>query len=162
MAAHSLKFKPNETPVIKDCAMRALLGYNIKRAYMALAPAAQEVLANNALRLQTLTCLSIIDQNPGIAPSALAEYLRVERSNLVATIDELETMGLLKRERSNEDRRRFALYLTQAGSEKLKVAMEDTRRSETSFIAGLSAEDYRLLTSLLSRIESATFGGGNE
>ena len=161
MGNSALKLEPNETNVIADQAMRSLVGYNIKRAYMALAPAAQQVLSRHSMRLQTLTCLSVIAENSGIAPSALAEYLRVERSNLVSTIDELEKLGLVVRERSQEDRRRFALYLTDAGREAYERAHSDTLASEAPFLAQLSEEDCRLLNALLARIEQAAGAGSS-
>ena len=110
---------PHETGAMvdppSDNALRGFLGYNLKRAYLAVHPAAKAAMTEFGLRVPSFSCLSVIVENPGIAPSVLAEYLKMERSNIVVIIDELESRELVNRTRSTVDRRRFALTATVRG-----------------------------------------------
>ena len=47
--------------------------------------------------------------------NAIGEKLLISKSNVVAIVDRLEELGLVKRERSREDRRRIVVHLTEAG-----------------------------------------------
>jgi DNA-binding MarR family transcriptional regulator len=138
-----------------DGALRELVGYNLKRAYLVLSSDAQAVLGELGLRILSFSCLSVITRNPGIAPSALAERLKMERSNLVVVIDELETRELVSRTQSKTDRRRFALNATVRGRRLHDTAVEALHRSEARLLARLSREEQALLVSMMRRIEAA-------
>jgi DNA-binding MarR family transcriptional regulator len=60
-----------------------------------------------------------IASDPGVSQQALAEHLGVMPSRMVALVDELETKGIIERRRSTEDRRNYALQLTQRGNQLL-------------------------------------------
>ncbi|MCQ9367248.1 MarR family transcriptional regulator [Brevibacterium sp. 91QC2O2] len=61
--------------------------------------------------LETLV-LQSIQRNPGIAPSALAQNLRIQRSNTSVAVRRLEELGLVVRARDPQDGRRIGLELT--------------------------------------------------
>jgi DNA-binding MarR family transcriptional regulator len=63
---------------------------------------------------------------PGARPTigAIAERLCVQHHTTVALVDKLEERGLLRRERSTEDRREVLLRLTSDGSTKLRLLSE--------------------------------------
>lgn len=136
-------------------ALRELVGYNIKRAYLVLHSDAQAVLAALELRVLSFSCLSVIARNPGIAPSELAERLKMERSNVVVLIDELETRELVSRTQSKTDRRRFALKVTVGGRRLHAAALEALHNSEARLLGGLTKEEQALLVSMMRRIEAA-------
>lgn len=140
---------------VSDGTLRELVGYNIKCAYMVLHSDAQATLAELGLRVLSFSCLSVIARNPGIAPSALAERLRMERSNLVVVIDELETRELVSRTQSKTDRRRFALNATVRGRRLHDTAVKALHRSEARILGRLTQEEQALLVSMTQRIEAA-------
>lgn len=147
--------QPDEGPEnVEEGALRELVGYNVKRAYMVLHPVAQAALSDLGLRIMSFSCLSVIVRNPGIAPSVLAEQLKMERSNLVVVIDELETRELVSRTQSKTDRRRFALNATVRGRRLHDKATEAIRRNEERLLCGLSADEQAQLVALLQRIEA--------
>jgi DNA-binding MarR family transcriptional regulator len=140
---------------VSDDALREFVGYNIKRAYLVLHTDAQVVLAELGLRVLSFSCLSVIARNPGIAPSALAERLKMERSNVVVVIDELEARELVSRTPSKTDRRRFALNATVRGRRLHDTAVAALRRSEERLLGRLTKEEQALLVSMMERIEAA-------
>nr|WP_255700102.1 MarR family transcriptional regulator [Jiella avicenniae] len=134
--------------------MRGFVGYNIKRAYIRVQGAAQAALAPFELRVLSFTALSIIGTNPGITPSQLAVLLGMERSNVVAVIDDLMSRDLVSRERLETDRRRFALTMTARGGEVQKAAARAIAEFEGRLVSVLSEEEQATLVRLLNRIEA--------
>ncbi len=143
------------TDSVADGSVREMVGYGLKRAYMVLYPAAQAALAELDLRVPSFSCLSVIVRNPGIAPSVLAERLKMERSNIVVIIDELESRELIGRRQSKTDRRRYALTATVRGRRLHDKAVVALHASEAPFLGRLDAEERAQLIALLLRIEAS-------
>ncbi|KAA5606620.1 MarR family transcriptional regulator [Roseospira marina] len=136
-------------------AIRGMVGYNLKRAYIVLHAAARAAAEDFGLRVPTFSCLSVIVRNPGITPSALAEHLKIERPNLVVIVDELETRELIRRTQMKTDRRRYELTVTVRGRRLHDQAAEAIRDAEAQCLQGLGAEDQARLIDLLNKIENA-------
>lgn len=136
-------------------AIRQFMGYRVKRTYMVIQPAVQKAIEPLGLRIPSFSCLSVIVDHPGIAPSVLAEMLKMERSNIVLVLDELETQELISRAQMKTDRRRQALTATMRGKQVQKKAAAAIAEAEARLMSALSAEEQTLLISLLSRIEAA-------
>ena len=151
--------KPNTTNAttapVDEGAVRGLMGYNVKRAYIVLHSAAQQAAAAFDLRIPTFSCLSVIVRNPGITPSALAELLKIERSNLVVMVDELETRELVSRTQMKTDRRRFELKATVRGRRLHDKAAEAIAAAEAACLTALQDDEQQLLLALLNRIEGS-------
>ena len=137
-----------------DVTLRQFVGYNVKRAYMVLQPATQAALADLDLRIPSFSSLAVIVRNPGIAPSVLAEHLKIERSNLVVIIDELETRELISRTQMKTDRRRYALTATMRGRQLHDKAIAALHRAEDRQLGRLTAEERAQLVALLNKIET--------
>ena len=67
----------------------------------------------------------------------IGEKLLVSKSNVVAVIDRLEKLGLVKRERSVEDRRCIFVHLTKDGRERIEAILP-------VHVAAITAEMNRL------------------
>ncbi len=145
---------PAESPVLDDSSLRRFVGYNIRRAWLALRAARMPVLADLGLRTVSFSALTMIVDNPGIIQSRLAAALRMERSNIVVVIDELESRGLIARSRSTQDRRVYVLRATPAGRRLRDAALAGLVAHEERMTAGLSAAERRQLVELLQRIEA--------
>jgi DNA-binding MarR family transcriptional regulator len=61
--------------------------------------------------------LRVVSRGPAPSPSDVAERLRMTSSNVAAALRELESAGLVRRERDPEDGRRVQLSLTAAGAD---------------------------------------------
>lgn len=140
---------------ITDSMAAELVGYNLKRSYLVVRNAAQEVLEPMGLKVVSMTALSLIVDNPGIAPSQIADTLQMERPNIVVIIDELETRQLISRARSKQDRRRFALTATVRGRRLRDQASEAVAKAEYAALGALSDAEIAQLLELLRRIRGA-------
>ena len=59
--------------------------------------------------------LRILNSTPGITQQALAATLEMVPSRLVVLVDDMEQQGLIERRGNPEDRRRYALHITEKG-----------------------------------------------
>jgi len=63
--------------------------------------------------------LRILSSTPGITQQTLAATLGMVPSQLVVIVDEMEDRGLIERRENPEDRRRYALHITEKGGSTL-------------------------------------------
>jgi DNA-binding MarR family transcriptional regulator len=96
--------------------------------------------------------LRAIAGNSGISQQALASLLGMVPSRLVPLLDELEKRGLVERRDHPEDRRVYALHLTEKGSRAMAEIGRVARAHDDAVCASLSEKERGILWSLLSRI----------
>lgn len=142
-------------PSIADSMADDLVGYNLKRSYLIVRNAAQAALDRHELRVVSMTALSLIVDNPGIAPSQIADALQMERPNIVVIIDELKSRQLISRARSTSDRRRFALTATMRGRRLRDQAAKAAGDAETQALGALTDDEKTTLMALLRKIQTA-------
>ena len=87
-----------------------------------------------------------------VTQQALAEFLGVVPSRMVALIDDLEAKKIVERRRSTEDRRNYTLLLTERGHEVLAAISRIAAEQEEALCAALSREEKLQLTQLCRRI----------
>ena len=78
--------------------------------------------------------------------------MRVDRTTMVAIVDELEAAGLVDRQRNPEDRRAYALVATDAGREWLAEKRGALMAAQEDLLSVLSAAERRALISSLQRL----------
>ena len=110
-----------------------LLGYQLKRAQIILQRDFLETLAPIGLTQRQGATLWLIKENPTISQSELAAVLLMDRATMLVIIDKLSTRGLVTRQRSEVDRRRHELCLTEEGEALLAQAKELIRGHEQRF-----------------------------
>jgi DNA-binding MarR family transcriptional regulator len=103
------------------------------------------------LRPRHLVALTLLREQDGGTQQALAAQLRIDRTNLVGLLNELETDGLIARRRSVEDRRRHIVDLTAAGAERLHAAECALATAEDDVLHALDADQRELLYQLLQQ-----------
>ena len=96
--------------------------------------------------------LRILGATPAITQQALAVALGMVPSRLVALIDELEERGLTERRENPDDRRRYALHLTDKGRASLETIGRIAREHQQALLAALAEEEQRELGLLLQRV----------
>lgn len=96
--------------------------------------------------------LRILASTPAITQQSLAKMLGIVPSRLVALIDEMESVGLVERRANRDDRRRYALHLTEKGRSMLETIGRVAREHSQELLAALSADEQRQMASLLQRI----------
>ena len=94
----------------------------------------------------------MIASSSGVSQQALASRLGIFPSRLVALIDELEALGLVERRENTDDRRVYALHLTQKGAKTMADIGRIARAHDDAICASLSEKERASLRSLLMRI----------
>lgn len=135
-----------------------LLGFHLRCAQVTVFQHFHRTLGDAEISPPQLGALLLIEANPGISQSAIAEALRFDRSTLVQIADRLEGRGLVVREPSASDRRSHALKLTPAGTRLLGRLKEQVRTHEAQVGAVFDAEERRVLIGLLERLYSPKRG----
>ena len=91
------------------------LGYVLRRAQIAVFQMFFDAFAQAGIRIGQYSVLTIIEHNPGLSQTQVAEALGIKKTNFVAVIDTLEGRGLVRRAATPNDRRSYALFLTAEG-----------------------------------------------
>ncbi|ARP72829.1 MarR family transcriptional regulator [Streptomyces pluripotens] len=124
-----------------DELLGARLGYLLKHAQLRLAESAGPALARFGLDARELAVLVVLAAGPSLSQLEAARRLGVDRTTMVALIDALEGKGLVERRRSEDDRRRNVVELTERGR-RVRADAEDAREAaEREFLAPLGEQD---------------------
>jgi DNA-binding MarR family transcriptional regulator len=110
-------------------------------------------LAKAEVRISHYSVLAIIEANPGLPQSEVAEAVGIEPARLVRVLDELERRGWIQRMRSATDRRSHALFLTPEGQKAFAHIKDLARQHETHLVERLGATKYGSLMWMLKEIE---------
>lgn len=119
--------------------------------------AAQSVKVSEPFGLPTgsLTVMSLIAKNPDCSQADLVQYAGITGPSLVGIIDELERRGLVQRVRSDEDRRRNMLKVTETGEQTMMSLFDEVSLIEGPIQAELDPEELARLIRLLDRAIAA-------
>ena len=111
--------------------------------------------ADFGLRSGAFSTLALISANPGCSQTDLSRELVMDKSAIVAIVDDLEARGLASRGRLVEDRRRHALSLTPEGEAMLRRMHTVVIRVEQPIGEALTPAELEQLLSLLDRAHVA-------
>ena len=95
--------------------------------------------------------------------SQLADKHLKSRNNFTIVVDNLEKQGLVRRERTSEDRRAVWVHLTEAGREKIEQIIPEHVQVVVQDMEVLTAQEQEQLGALLRRLgkqEGAGTGSG--
>jgi MarR family transcriptional regulator, transcriptional regulator for hemolysin len=127
-------------------------GFLLAKAHHRAHELANEALAPLGLTIKHFGCLTVIADEGPISQQSLGESMRVDRTTMVAVVDELESGGYVVRRRNPDDRRAYALEATEAGSSWLADAREALLVAERALLAGLEREEQEELAGLLQKL----------
>lgn len=96
--------------------------------------------------------LRILGKRGPLTQQALAGILDMFPSRLVALMDHLESRGLIERRDHPDDRRSYALHLTEKGRVALQSIGRVAREHQKALFTALSADEQRQLGQFLQRI----------
>ncbi|MEO9573125.1 MAG: MarR family transcriptional regulator [Tateyamaria sp.] len=141
---------------VSDAPLRALVGYQMKRAFNVIQADLTRTLDPFGLRMLTYSALALIVENPGLRPSQLAHALAVERANVVVYVDQLEEAGWVTRTPALGDRRAYALQCTLAGRRLYERAQKVVHAHDTRMLNGLSEDETATIRKALAQMEQQT------
>ncbi|WP_341988736.1 MarR family transcriptional regulator [Azorhizobium sp. AG788] len=92
------------------------------------------------------------NQRPGLRQGALAEAMNVEPMTLVASLDRLETLGLVRREPDPSDRRAKLVTLTPAAKPLMVRITATAAAARAEVLAGLSEDEIAMFRASLEHM----------
>jgi DNA-binding MarR family transcriptional regulator len=129
-----------------------LIGYNLRRAQVAVFQSFQNAVAPHDITPGQFGVLIMIMENQGLSQSDLGTAVGIDRSTMVAVIDRLESRGLVVRAPSPNDRRSYALRLSDKGDELMRELIPRIQEHDRNMVKDLTAEEIAHLIDYLRRI----------
>lgn len=134
--------------------MRDLLGYQLRRAWIAMGADLGQRLETLSLTGMSLSVLLMIESNPGVSQSELARQMDIKRANMTPLAAQFAERGLV--ERLATDGRSHGLQLTPAGRELVRQAWACVTENEQKFLSRLSPADQLNANRILAALRDGT------
>lgn len=128
------------------------LGFMLVRASSGMTRLGAETLAPLGIDGRHYGVLAILTELGDVSQQTLADVLAVDRSTIVDFVDELERQGHVRRRRNPEDRRAYAIELTDSGIAVQHEAARVLQECEQHYLEPLDAIEQRTLLELLGRL----------
>jgi DNA-binding MarR family transcriptional regulator len=107
---------------------------------------------DEGLRLPHLAILCSVAETGPSAQRDISARLRIDPSDLVAFVDDLEQAGLATRQRDSTDRRRYLVSLTDKGQAAQRRRLAASQRMDDELLTPLSEAEREQLQGLLLRV----------
>jgi DNA-binding MarR family transcriptional regulator len=133
-------------------ALAGRLGYLLKHAQLRMAELNAAALAPFGITGRELAVLLAIDSQAPLSQQEAARRLGVDRTTMVALIDELEGKQLVQRRQDPADRRKNVVALTPAGRGTLRKAGKASDEAELRFLTALTGDEAAQLREALRRV----------
>jgi DNA-binding MarR family transcriptional regulator len=143
---------PSAVDQVDTSYLEGLIGYNARRAALAVIGIFLERMSVYGLRPVDFSVLSLITHNAGITSRQLCTTLGILPPNLVGMINALEKRGLIARQPHPRDGRAVGLHLTPAGRKLMRDAERTAAQLETDAAAKLSGTEVKTLIRLLKKV----------
>lgn len=144
-------FNP-KVPGIEYGVLDTLLGYGVRRTQIVMYEDFIASLAPWNITPPRFSSMVIIDSNPRLKLTELANVLGIARSGAVALVDSLEALGYVLRVPSPTDKRALGLELTDKGRADLAEIIQAVQAHDARMAHRLSAEERAQLLSLLGKV----------
>jgi DNA-binding MarR family transcriptional regulator len=132
--------------------LQSLLGYNARRAALAIIERFLARMAQFNLRPVEFSVMSVIHHNPGVTSRQLCAALNLLPPNLVGLIQALDARGLLMRLPHPHDGRAVGLHPTPAGTALMQQAEQAALEIENPKSLGLTPAQHKTLLDLLQKV----------
>ncbi len=132
--------------------LESLIGYNARRAALAVIAVFLERMAPYGLRPVDFSILSLITHNPGITARQLCHALGILPPNMVGVVGGFEKRGLIERRPHPSDRRAQGLHLSAQGQALMREAEQTALALEQEVAHRLSPAEQQTLMGLLQKI----------
>lgn len=138
--------------VVNTAYLEGLIGYNARRASLAVISVFLERVEPYGLRVVDFSVLTLIAHNPGITSRQLSGALAILPPNLVGMVRQLEERGLIDKRTLPHDRRAQGLHLTPEGERLQREVQEVVSSLENEAVTHLSEEERHTLITLLRKV----------
>ena len=128
------------------------VGYLLSKAHLRVHVRANEALEPLGLTVKHYGLLTLLVHEGPISQGRLGEVMKIDRTTMVALVDDLERAGHVDRTRNPEDRRAYALAATASGRRIQRDAATLMKRVYNETLSPLSAGERRELLRMLRAI----------
>jgi MarR family transcriptional regulator, lower aerobic nicotinate degradation pathway regulator len=128
------------------------IGYLLSKAHLRVHNRANEALEPLDLTVKHYGLLTLLVHEGPVSQGRLGEVMKIDRTTMVALIDDLERAGHVDRTRNPEDRRAYALAATASGKRIQRRAATLMQRVYDVTLAPLSPGERRELRRMLIAI----------
>ena len=132
--------------------MRDRVPFLLYRASQASLSLANQMLAEIALCARQVGILTLVTELEPMTQKALGDALRIDRTTMVALLDDLEAKGYVVRQRHPRDRRAFLVHPTDPGRAAKIAAVGILDEQQRRFLAPLTPAERGQLAVLLKRL----------
>jgi DNA-binding MarR family transcriptional regulator len=137
------------------------LGYLLKQAHQRFMMLATAAIAPMGIDTREWAVLNCLTEERGYSQGEVAQRLGVDRTTMVALVDDLQRKGLVVREPHPEDRRKNRVELTLEGRNVLKRGAPFIDDAERRFLAVLSQPATRQFRSALQAVTRSDASNGD-
>jgi len=113
---------------------------------------AEEGISGTGLRVRHYSVLQALADNGAMPQLALGSFLRIDPATMVTSLDDLERAGYAERTRDPQDRRRYAVDITDAGRKVLADLNRTLVGLDRETLADLGTTERRSLHTLLNSL----------
>lgn len=131
---------------------RSSIGYLAKRVHALMHDCIEPAFANAGFTFMQWVVLKYVRDGIALNPKDICMEFRHDSGALTRVIDQLETRGLVLRQRSREDRRAIELHLTDAGCETVDQLTPLVVGHLNTVLMDFSREEADELTRLLVKL----------
>ena len=136
-------------------AVGELFTVRLQRAENLLSRTTNKAWTRHRLRAGTVGVLSQIVQYPGISQNEIVKRTTFDKSAITLIVHSLEKLGWAERRTSADDRRRQALYATEAGNGALREIVDRVKQIETRMLARVPPRILDQLQDLLDQVHAS-------
>lgn len=142
-----------QSPTVVDMGILSRsLAFHVRKAQLALQRRGLRNLSSGSVGPAEFGTLVLCEQNPGLAQFQIAAALDIDKASVVAVVDRLEELGWVVRRRSNQDRRRYGLFLTPSGAQQAVLLRQQAEEAESFAHELFSAAELQQILTLLGRL----------
>ncbi|HWD62487.1 MAG TPA: MarR family transcriptional regulator [Humibacter sp.] len=135
-----------------ETALNGRLGYLLKHAQLRFADISADSLKETEVSGRQAAVLALASDGEPRSQQELAVALGIDRTTMVAILDELEAAGLIARHPDRSDRRRNVVELTSKGARILEAAEAARVDAESRFFAELAGPEREAFLGTLRRL----------
>ena len=146
-------------PAALPPSMRDRIPFLLYRAAEESHALANQMLAGMALTARQTGILTMVTELEPMTQKALGDALRIDRTTMVALLDDLEDKGYVTRQRHPRDRRAFLVHPTGPGRTAKAAAVQILDEQQRRFLAPLTPAERGQLAALLMRLHRRTAPG---
>ena len=133
--------------------LSAQVSYRIRLLQIAAYKSFERIVTGFGTAPRYYGLLKIVEANPGISQTRLAEAIYLDRSSLVSILSTLTDQGWIERKPTHKDRRVRRVFLAPDGAARLSLLDIEAARHEAIMTQGLSEAERAMLLHLLDRLD---------